>query len=53
MGKSTIWHENTIQKNAVAVACSACYGGDARLIRIPIEWVQGKKITVQYNLNHV
>ena len=52
MGKSTIWHENTIQKNAVAVACSACYGGDARLIRIPIEWVQGKKITVQYNSNH-
>ena len=25
---------------------------NARPIRIPIEWVQGKKITVQYNSNH-
>ena len=45
-------HEYTIQRCHIACGGGADYSGDARLIRIPIEWVKGKKITVQYNSNH-
>ena len=34
MGNSTIQHENTIKRNPVVGDCSACYGADARPIRI-------------------
>ena len=47
-----VWCISTILYGANRLQCtgerSADYGGDARLIRVHIEWVQKKKIAGQY-----